>query len=51
MYQKVCKKTHTTKTMSSIVHGIWKSAQAPKCLIVTKLKNENCVHCEQGKKA
>ena len=34
--------------MPSIVHGIWKSTKALKCLTVTKLKNENWVHCEQG---
>ena len=31
--------------------GIWKSAQTPKCLIVTKLKNENCAHCDQVEEA
>ena len=33
-----------------IVHEIRKSAQTTKCLIVTKLKNENCAHCDQGSK-
>ena len=48
MYKYVQKKKKK-KSLPSIVHDIWKSAQAPKFSIVTKLKNENCAHWPRGR--
>ena len=49
--ENVFKYVQKDERLPSNVHNIWKSAQTPKCLIVTQIKNENCADCEQGEEA